>query len=44
MRFAGNVVIFPWVGWREPTPHVLLQAVTYQTIMVNSGKSSNDKE
>ena len=44
MRFAGKVVVFPWVGWGEPTPYVLLQVVTYQTVMVNSGSNSNLKE
>src|SRR6266850_1799536 len=29
-RSASDVMIFPWIRWGEPTPHISLQLVAYR--------------
>ena len=42
-RVAGNVVIFPWIRWREPTLNILPQLVTCQTISVFSVRNEKNE-
>ena len=32
MRFACNIVVYPWIWGRQPTANVLLQLVTYEAV------------
>jgi hypothetical protein len=41
MQFAGSVVIFPWIGGRQPMVNILLQYVTCKAIAVISGRNGN---
>jgi hypothetical protein len=43
-RFARDVVIFPWIGRREPTSNMLLQLITCQTISGLSFDGGNVKK
>jgi hypothetical protein len=40
-RFEGDVIIFPWIGWREPTMDISPQLVTCQTISAFPGSNAN---
>jgi hypothetical protein len=32
MRFAGDIVIYPWIWGRQPTAKLLLAPVTYEVV------------
>jgi hypothetical protein len=41
MRFAGDIVIYPWIWERQPTAEFLLALVTYEVVsayMPRNGK------
>jgi hypothetical protein len=43
MRFAGYVVIYPWIRGRQPTAKVLLAPTTYQVISAHMPRNDNIK-
>jgi hypothetical protein len=43
MRFAGKIVIYPWIWGRQPTAKVLLSLVTYNVVSAYMPRNRNFK-
>ena len=41
MRFAGKILVYPWIWGRQPTTKVLLALVTYKLISAFMPPNSN---
>jgi hypothetical protein len=41
MRFAGDILVYPWIWDRKPTAKYLLKLVTYKVVLTYMPRSCN---